>query len=147
MKKYTTLMMAVLSIFAIEGSAQNIEIENQKHHTSRSKKELMKMEVLKIENPPKVLNRSLLNEGFVSNLSTKEKMKTSVVKNELLLQNKINNVSASGKCVYRLKLSHLSTKEQMKTTVVGLDNCNSEAGSSLQQHTCSNGSGDVIADN
>ena len=128
--------MGVLSILAIELSAQNIANEKQQYQTSRSKKELMKMEVLKTQTSPKILDRTVSNDGVVSSLFLKEKMKTSVLKLQPAAQNKMNNVSASDKCVDRLKLSHLTIKEQMKTAVIGVDKYNPEAGNSLLEHSC-----------
>ena len=107
------LMMAALSILTISVFAQS--------NTSKSKKEQMKMEVMKIYTSP--VNYDVTSGVFVSNLSQKEQMKMDVIKfnaGSAYRDITINNSAVCPKCT---ALLNLTSKEQMKMKVMGLYNC------------------------
>lgn len=131
MKISNILMMAVFSILTMAVSAQNNTIGNQYGHSTRSKKELMKMEVMKIKSTEQSFERKFAKKSVATNLSPKEQMKTSVVKLDTGTKYNSVNVNTSGKCATCLKLSLVSIKEQMKMSVVGLDTCPGIVGNSL----------------
>ena len=131
MKISNILMMAVFSILTMAVSAQNNTFGNQYRHSTRSKKELMKMEVMKIQSTQQNFEKKSSKNSVVTNLSPKEQMKTSVVKWDIGTQYNSVNVNRSGKCATCLKLSLVSIKEQMKMSVVGLDTCPGIVGNSL----------------
>ena len=131
MKTSKILMMAVFSILTMAVSAQNNTIGNQYGHSTRSKKELMKMEVMKIQSTEQSFKRKFAKKSVATNLSPKEQMKTSVVKLDIGTQYNSVNVNRSGKCAPCLKMAHLSKKEQMKMMVVGLDTCPTNVESSI----------------
>lgn len=112
--------MAALSILVLPVFAQTTTTEFQQLQLTKSKKELMKMEVMKIQTNPKNLVRNSLKNGQVSNLSSKEQMKATVMKLKPLSQNYTLAINTSGKCAPCLTFSHLSLKEQMKMKIVGL---------------------------
>lgn len=138
MKTFKILMMVVLSILTMAVSAQNNTIGNQYGHSTRSKKELMKMEVMKIQSTQQNFDRKSSKNRVVKNLSPKEQMKTSVVKLDTGTEFYSVNMNRSGKCATCLKLSVVSIKEQMKMSVVGLDSCPVNVGKSiLKGNNCS----------
>ena len=124
-------MMAVLSILTLVVYAQNNTFGNQYGHSTRSKKELMKMEVMKIPSTQQNDERKSLKKSVVINLSPKEQMKTSVVNLAPGTQYNSVKVNRSGKCTACLKMTHLSSKEKMKMTIVGSDTCPVNIGSSI----------------
>jgi hypothetical protein len=123
------LMMAALTILTINVFAQSNSNKSQQEQFTNSKKELMKMEVMKIQISPKdFVTSGAVNNSIVSNLSAKEQMKTSVIKLNTGVQNYTVAVNKSGMCAACLTLSNLSAKEQMKMTAMALDKCPMNAG-------------------
>jgi len=121
MKSLKMLMMAALSILTISLFAQS--------NTTKSKKELMKMEVMKIHTTPQaIITEASAKDGFASNLSPKEQLKRNVVKWNAVTRNNDVAGTNSGKCPDCLSLSNLSPKEQMKMKEMDLLVCSMSAG-------------------
>lgn len=113
-------MLAALSIVILPVFAQTLTTESQVWQLTRSKKEVMKIEVMKIQTNPKILVTNASKNGQISNLSSKEQMKASVMKLKLLSKDYTLAFNNSGKCAPCLTFSNLSIKEQMKMKVMGL---------------------------
>lgn len=114
-------MMAVFFILTMAVFAQNNSFTTQQFQPARSKKELMKMEVMKIQNDPIISDKKLINTEGSPILSIKEQMKTGVMKLEPVAQYYVVGTNGSAKCTPCIKFGNLSVKEQMKIRVVGLD--------------------------
>jgi hypothetical protein len=121
MKSLKMLMMAALSILTISVFAQS--------NTTISKKEQMKMEVMKIYTSPGNYDVTINNTGnyapgsFASNLSSKEQMKIGVMKLNAGTHYNEVAIDKSAMCTKCVALSNLAPKEQMKMKVMGLYNC------------------------
>ena len=119
------LIMAALSIMTIAVFAQNNTTKSPQEQLTKSNKELMKMEVMKIPTYPNgyVTTGIYLKKGIVTNLSPKEQMKTSVIKVNAAIQYQDIASNNSDKCPECFTLSNLSQKEQMKMKVMDLFTC------------------------
>ena len=139
MKSLKTLMMAALTILTISVVAQNNTTKSPKEKLSISKKEQMKMEVMKIQtSPTDFVTRAVINNSIALNLSAKELMKARVMKSNTSAQNYTVALNRSGKCTACLTLVNLSPKEQMKMKVMALDKCSMIAGTlSHEANKCS----------
>lgn len=135
MKSLKTLMMAVLTILTISVVAQNSTIKSPKEQLSISKKEQMKMEVMKIQYAiPNYITTGDYSKGaFVSSLSPKEQMKRNVMKLNSVNSYQDVAVNKSGKCPVCLNVLNLSPKEQMKMKVMDLYNCPMSSGSATDK--------------
>ncbi|MBS1511668.1 MAG: hypothetical protein JST86_12555 [Bacteroidetes bacterium] len=114
MKSLRILMMAVFSILTISAIAQN-----------QSKKEQMKMEVMKIQSSSKVFvsTGAFLKAGLLTSLSAKEQMKSNVTKTNNTVSDYYAGAVKSPLCPDCLVYSTASPKEQMKLRVMNLDKC------------------------
>lgn len=123
MKAFKMLMMAALTILTTVVFSQNSTTKTQQFQSARSKKELMKMEVMKMqENSKPVISKSFkIAKG--ANLSSKEQMKAGVMKLKPFMEAYPVAVNKTGKCTPCLSVSNYSHKEQMKMKVVGLYKC------------------------
>jgi len=134
MKSLKTLMMAALTILTISVVAQNSTTKPPKEQLSISKKEQMKMEVMKIQiNPSKYITTEDYSKGLVSNLSPKEQMKRNVMKLNSVSRYQDVAVNKPGKCPACLNVLNLSPKEQMKMKVMDLYNCPMSSGSATDK--------------
>ena len=135
MKSLKTLMMAALTILTISVVAQNTTTKPPKEQLSISKKEQMKMEVMKIQTaiPKYIITGDYSKGAFVSNLSLKEQMKTNVMKLNSVNSYQDIAVNKSGKCPACLNVLNLSPKEQMKMKVMDLYNCPMSSGSATDK--------------
>jgi hypothetical protein len=124
MKSLKILMMATLTILTISVVAQNSTTKPPKERLTISKKEQMKMEVMKIQSAiPNYITTGDYSKGaFVSNLSLKEQMKRNVMKLNSVNSYPNISVNKSGKCPACLNVLNLSPKEQMKMKVMGMYN-------------------------
>lgn len=112
------ILTSAITIAIVIASAQ-VTSPNQ----TQSSKELMKMEVVKID--PARANSYELATVINSSLSQKEAMKANVVGNSFgVIQ--INNTNNTSDCPSCLALSKLASKEQMKAQVIGLYKCSSD---------------------
>ena len=114
MKSLKMLMMAAFSILTISTIAQN-----------QSKKEQMKMYVMKIQSPSNGLASTgeYLKAGLLTGLSVKEQMKSNVTKTNNTAQNYYLGATKSILCPDCLVYSIASPKEQMKLHTMNLDKC------------------------
>ncbi len=114
MKSLKILMVAVLSILTISAMAQN-----------QSKKEQMKMEVMKIQSPSKVFvsTGAFLKAGLLTSLSAKEQMKSNVTIAKNTVPDYYAGAAKSTLCPDCLVYSTASPKEQMKLQVMNLEKC------------------------
>ena len=113
-------MVTVLSIPINSVFAQKNTPEFEQSNSTRSKKELMKMEVIKVQSTPKNYSKNVMNNGQTTILSLKEQMKTSVInKNTVSTYNDVAN-NKFRKCASCVRLSNFSLKEQMKMEVMGI---------------------------
>lgn len=135
MKSFKMLMMAALTILTISVFSQNIISKSPEEQVTNSKKESMKMDVMKIQTFLKdfTTTRAYSKKGLVSNLYPKDQMK-SIVMN-------LNNVTPyydvandkSGKCSECLTVSNLTPKEQLKMKVIDLYTCQMSSGAASDE--------------
>ena len=102
MKNFNIVLVAVFTLIATGAFAQN--------NNSRSKKEQMKMEVVKMKNT----SGKISNNVTASNRSAKEQMKTELMKSSSTEQSHELEVDNSRNCSNLVTRSDLSPKEQMK---------------------------------
>lgn len=121
MKSLKMGMMTVLIILSISVFAQN--------NTTHSKKEQLKMEVMKIYTSP-VKNHitgdmTVKNSkgGFISNLSSKQQMKLNILQGYTSTHDQAVTIDNTGTCPLCVTLLNTTPKEQMKMTVMELYNC------------------------
>lgn len=119
------LMMAAFTIVTIAVFAQNNTTKFPQEQLTKSNKELMKMEVMKIPTYSNVFvtTSEYSKNDLVTNLSIKEQMKTSVIKVNAATQYQDIASNKSDKCPACFTLSNLSPKEQMKMKVMDLFTC------------------------
>ena len=113
-------MVTVLSIPINSVFAQKNTPEFEQSNSTRSKKELMKMEVIKVQSTQKNYSKNVINNGQTTILSLKEQMKTSVINKTTV--SPYNDVANNNfrKCTSCVRLSNFSLKEQMKMEVMGI---------------------------
>ena len=113
-------MVAVLSIPINSVFAQKNTPEFEQSHSTKSKKELMKMEVIKAQSTPKNYSKNERKNEQTIALSLKEQMKTSVIRKTPAspYYGMANNTFR--KCTSCVRLSNFSLKEQMKMEVMGI---------------------------
>ncbi len=111
MKNFNIILVAIFTLISTGAFAQA--------NNSRSKKEQMKMEVVKMNTTP----AKITTDVTAINRSAKEQMKTVVMKpgspeqlHELVIEN-------SSFCSNQLTYSNRSPKEQMKLKVVNQNKC------------------------
>ena len=128
MKKFTMLMMATLTILSASVFAQDttkISTATQKHIT-RSKKELMKMEIMKTDTSSSYTNIKSMSSGENyknNNKSKKEQMKMEVMKiDNSSLYPKVKSHKPA-KCSICITNRNRSKKEQMKMEVMKIQTC------------------------
>lgn len=117
MKSLKMLMMAALTILTISVFAQS--------NSTRSKKEQMKMEVMKTYNSP--VQNDIKSDmpgknkkgGSTSSLSSKEQMKMEVMRGTPDTQYQNVAVDKSSNCPLCMTLLNGTPKEQMKMKVMG----------------------------
>lgn len=114
MKFLKMLMMAAFSILTISTIAQN-----------QSKKEQMKMEVMKIQSSSKVFvsTGAYINAALLTSLSAKEQMKSIVAKANITVPDYYTSTAKSILCPDCFVYSTASPKEKMKLQVMNLDKC------------------------
>ncbi len=130
MKSLKMLMIAGLTILTISVFSQNNTTRFSQDQLAKSKKELMKMEVMKMQTSPNdfVVTGQYSKGGLVSTLSPKEQMKRNVMRLNNATQYTDVAVNKSGKCPMCVTMSNLSPKEKMKMTVMALNTCPMNAG-------------------
>jgi len=111
MKNFNIVLVAVFTLISTGALAQN--------NNSRSKKEQMKMEVVKMNTTPAKIS----NNATAINRSAKEQMKTDLMKSTSTEQSHELVFDNSGNCSNQLNYSNLSPKEQMKLKVVKQNKC------------------------
>jgi len=116
MKNFNIILVAVFTLVSTGVLAQT--------NNNRSKKEQMKMEVVKMNTTPAKIN----NNVTAINRSAKEQMKTDLMKSASSDQSHELVFGNSGNCPNQLPNLHLSPKEQMKMEVVKLNQCTVAAG-------------------
>lgn len=129
MKSLKMLMMAGLTILTISVYAQN--------NSTLSKKEQMKMEVMKSSASPVQYNipgdtqSKISKKRFAVNRSSKEQMKLSVMNgnSDTLYQD------GAAACPLCLAVLNATTKEQMKLKVMGLYTCPMKVDTASNQRT------------
>ena len=110
MKNFNIILVAIFTLISTGAMAQT---------NNRSKKEQMKMEVVKMKTTP----GKITNNVTASNRSAKEQMKSGVMKASSTKQSHELVIDDSDYCANQLINSNLSLKEQMKTKVVKQSNC------------------------
>ena len=111
MKNFNIVLVAVFTLISTGALAQN--------NNSRSKKEQMKMEVVKMNTTPAKIS----NNATAINRSAKEQMKTDLMKSTSTEQSHELVFDNSENCSNQLSYSNLSPKEQMKLKVVKQNKC------------------------
>jgi|GEM_PF-2536148 len=111
MKNFNIVLVAVFTLISTVAVAQN--------NINRSKKEQMKMEVVKMNTTPAKIS----NNVTAINRSAKEQMKTDLMKSASTEQSHELVIDNSGNCPNQLTYSNLSPKEQMKLKVVKQNKC------------------------
>lgn len=111
MKNYNIVLVAIFTLISTCALAQN--------NNNRSKKEQMKMEVVKMNTTPAKIS----NNVTAINRSAKEQMKTDLMKSASNEQSHDLVFGSSGNCPNQRPNFNLSPKEQMKMEVVKLNQC------------------------
>ena len=120
MKLLNILMVAVLSIPINSVFAQKTTPGFEQSHSTKSKKELMKMEVIKVQSTPKNYSKNEIKNEQTIALSLKEQMKISVIKKTPASSYYDIANNNFRKCTSCVRLSNFSLKEQMKMEVMGI---------------------------
>ena len=111
MKNLNIISVAVFTLISTGVFAQT--------NNNRSKKEQMKMEVVKMNTTPV----KFINNVTAINRSAKEQMKTGLMKSVSAEQSHAMVFDNSGNCPNKLPSLHLSPKEQLKMDVVKINQC------------------------
>ena len=111
MKIFNIVLVAIFTFITTGVFAQN--------NNNRSKKEQMKMEVVKMNTTPAKIS----NNVATINRSGKEQMKIDLMKSNNIEQPHELVIDKSGNCTNQLTYSNLSSKEQMKVKVMNQNNC------------------------
>ncbi len=111
MKTFNIILISLFTLASTGALAQN--------NNSNSKKEQMKMEVVKMNTAPNKISNNIA----ATNRSAKEQMKSDLIKSGNTSQSHELVIDKLGNCKNQLTYSNLSPKEQMKLKVMKQNKC------------------------